>query len=202
MADTTRPTIASQLPEDIVEKIAEKRHQLLWAGIGLTLVGILALLFPVLTTLTVELMFGWVVVFAGLLTIYGAFSVEGTGPFFGELLLGLLKLGLGIYLLTHPGLGMLVLTLLLAAVFMVDGAVQIRWAFDMKRSESWVWMLLSGIVSIIAGLLIASGLPETKLFVLGLLVGVNFLSTGIAFIMLSQTVKRAGTATAGKLRAA
>ena len=51
-------------------------------------------------------------------------------------------------------------------------------------------MLLSGVVSIAVGLLIASGLPETSLFVLGLLVGVNFLSTGIAFIMLSQTVRR------------
>ncbi len=190
MTDTSRPTISAQFPEDMVEKIASKRTRFFWAGVGLTIAGILALLFPVFTTLTVELMFGWVLVLAGLVTIFGAFQVEGTGSFFGELLLGLLKLGLGVYLLTHPGVGILALTMLLAAVFLVDGAVQLRFAFDMKRSGSWVWMLLSGVVSIAVGLLIASGLPETSLFVLGLLVGVNFLSTGIAFIMLSQTVRR------------
>lgn len=48
-------------------------------------------------------------------------------------------------------------------------------------------MVLAGLVSIAAGLLIAAGLPESSLVVLGLLVGINFLGTGISFIMLSRT---------------
>ncbi|MCL4764604.1 MAG: HdeD family acid-resistance protein [Hyphomicrobiaceae bacterium] len=186
MSEATIPAAGRQMPHDLAERIASKRTEIFWIGVAMVIVGILALLFPVFTTFTVELMIGWVLVLAGLVTAYGAFSVEGTGPFFGELLLGLLKLGLGVYLLTHPGVGMIAITLLLATVFMVDGAVQLRFAFDMGRRGGWFWVLLSGLVSIAAGLLIAAGLPETSLFIMGLLVGINFLSTGIAFIVLSQ----------------
>ena len=197
MADTTatghipssRP-LGSALGDEMVAKLSGKRSHIFWAGLGLALVGILALLFPVFTSLTVELMFGWVLVFAGAFTIYSAFSVQGTGPFFGELLLGLLKLGIGVYLITHPGIGMVFLTLMLAAVFLVDGAVQMKFAFDMRPKEGWGWMLVSGLISVAAGLVIASGMPETSLFVLGLVVGINFLAMGISFMMLSSSLPK------------
>jgi uncharacterized membrane protein HdeD (DUF308 family) len=70
-------------------------------------------------------MVGWLLVLAGVVTIWDAFTVEGTGPFFGELLIGLLKLAFGVYLLRHPDVSMIALTLLLAAVFMIDGAIQV-----------------------------------------------------------------------------
>ena len=68
-----------------------------------------------------------------------AFTVEGTGSFFGELLIGLLKLALGVYLLRHPDVSIVALTLLLAAVFMVDGAVQVALAFELRPIDGWVW---------------------------------------------------------------
>lgn len=190
---TPRSPLGIPLGDDLVAKLAGNQWHIFWVGVGLTLVGILALLFPIFTSLTVELMFGWVLVFAGLVTLYGAFSVEGTGPFFGELLLGLIQLAIGVYLLTHPGVGMVFLTLLLAGVFIVDGAVQIKFAYDMKPKQGWGWVLASGIISIAAGLVIASGMPETSLFVLGLVVGINFLSTGIAFMLLSSTLPKTTT---------
>jgi uncharacterized membrane protein HdeD (DUF308 family) len=59
-------------------------------------------------------------------------------------------------------------------------------------------MLLSGLVSIAVGLIIAGGLPGISLVALGLVVGINFLSTGIAFILLSQSVPE-GTAREGSI---
>jgi uncharacterized membrane protein HdeD (DUF308 family) len=174
------------LRQDLYERLSEKKVQVFWKGVAMTVIGVLALLFPVFTTLTVELMVGWLLLFAGAATIYGAFSVEGTGPFFGELLLGLLKLALGLYLVRHPGLGIVALTLMLATVFMIDGAVQLGFALDVRPREGWIWIFVSGLISIGAGLLIAAGLPGTSLFALGILVGMNFFSTGIASIMLSR----------------
>lgn len=187
MSDATIPVTDQQLSHDLHEKIAARKTELFWIGIAMALVGILALLFPVFTTVTVTLMIGWVLILAGLVTFLGAFSVHGTGPFFGELLLGLLKLGLGVYILRHPGLAVVVITLMLAAIFMIDGAVKLGFSFEMRQRGGWFWMLLSALVSIAVGLLIAAGLPETSLFMLGLLVGINFLASGIAFIMLPQS---------------
>ena len=186
MSEATIPSERTGIPHDLIEKIENNRTTLMWIGIGMVLVGVLAILFPVFTTVAVTFMIGWVLILAGLVTFFGAFSLEGTGPFFGELLLALLKLALGVYLLRHPGVGIVVITLVLAAVFMVDGAVKLGFAIEMRKRGGWFWVVLSALVSIAAGLLIASGLPETSLFVLGLLVGINFLGTGISFIMLSR----------------
>lgn len=186
MSEATIPSERSGLPHDLIEKIENSRTTLLWIGIALVVVGILAMLFPVFTTVTATLMIGWVLILAGLVSFFGALSIEGTGPFFGELLLALLKLALGVYLLRHPGVGIVIITLVLAVMFMIDGAVRIGFAIEMRRRGGWFWMILSALVSIAAGLLIATGLPETSLFVLGLLVGINFLGTGISLIMLSR----------------
>lgn len=189
MPDNSDMILSPRLRQDLLERLSRKKDQIFWKGAAMTVVGLLALVFPGLTTFTVELTIGWLLVFAGAATLYGAFSVEGTGPFFGELLLGLLKLALGVFLLMHPGIGMIALTLMLAAVFMVDGAVQIGFALDVRPGEGWLWIFISGLISIGAGLLIAAGLPGTSLFVLGILVGINFLSTGLAWIMLSRALK-------------
>jgi uncharacterized membrane protein HdeD (DUF308 family) len=53
-------------------------------------------------------------------------------------------------------------------------------------TDGWVWVLGSALVSVAAGLLIAAGLPATSMFAIGMLVGINFLSTGLANIMLSR----------------
>jgi uncharacterized membrane protein HdeD (DUF308 family) len=188
MSENYDLTLGSRLRDGLVERLAAKKTQIFWTGVAMTAVGVLALLFPAVTTFSVEQMVGWLLLFAGAVTLFGAFSAEGVGPFFGQLLLGLLKLALGVYLLTHPGFGMVALTLMLAAVFMVDGAVQLVLAYDLRPKEGWIWILISGLLSIGAGLLIAGGLPGTSLVVLGILVGINFLSTGIGAIMLSRSL--------------
>ena len=152
----------------------------------MAVVGLLALLFPVAATFAVVVMVGWLLILAGAVTIWDAFTVEGTGPFFGELLIGLLKLVLGVYLLRHADVSMVALTLLLAAVLMIDGAIQVALAFELRPLEGWVWMLVAGLVAIAVALLIASELPGISLVVLGIYLGISFLSTGIARIMISR----------------
>ncbi|MFM7084348.1 MAG: HdeD family acid-resistance protein [Hyphomicrobium sp.] len=177
--------ISSGLTPTVLETLAEKRKHIVWTGIAMTIVGILALSFPFFTTITVEIFTGWIFLLAGATTTYGAFSLHGTGPFFGQLLFGLLKVALGIYMISHTEEGILGLTLILSALFMIDGAVQFGLALELRPHRGWFWIFASGLISISVGLLIAAGFPETSLFALGLLVGINFLSTGISLIFLS-----------------
>ena len=106
----------------LFDALAKKNDQLFWGGVAMAIVGALALLFPFGATLAIAIMAGWLLILAGAVTIADAFTVEGTGAFFGQLLIGLLKLALGVYLLRHPDVSMVLLTLLLAAVFVIDGA--------------------------------------------------------------------------------
>ena len=179
-------SVAKDITPRLYEKLAQKNDQLFWGGVALAVVGVLALIFPVAATFAVAVMVGWLLVLAGAVTIYDAFTVEGTGSFFGELLIGLLKLALGVYLLRHPDVSIVALTLLLAAVFMVDGAVQVALAFELRPIDGWVWVLLAGLVSIGVALLIAAELPAISLVALGVYLGISFLCTGIARVALSR----------------
>ena len=186
MAQRINQDLNPHLRQDLFERLAQRNDQLFWGGVAMAVVGVLALLFPVVATVAVAVMVGWILIFAGAATIYGAFTVEGTGPFFGELLIGLLKLALGVYLVRHPDVGMVALTLLLAAVFMIDGAVQVALSFELRPQDGWIWMLFAGLIAIGVGLLIAAELPSTSLVTIGILLGVSFLSTGIARIAFSR----------------
>ena len=174
------------LRQAVAERLKQRNDQLFWGGVAMAVVGLLALLFPVAATFAVVVMVGWLLILAGAVTIWDAFTVEGTGPFFGELLIGLLKLVLGVYLLRHADVSMVALTLLLAAVLMIDGAIQVALAFELRPLDGWVWMLVAGLVAIAVALLIASELPGISLVVLGIYLGISFLSTGIARIMISR----------------
>ena len=174
------------LRQALVEKLTKRNDQLFWGGVAMAVVGLLALLFPIAATFAVVVMVGWLLILSGAVTIWDAFTVEGTGSFFGELLIGLLKLAFGVYLRRHPDVSMVALTLLLAAVFMIDGAIQVALAFELRPMDGWVWVLLAGLVAIGVGLLIASELPSISLVALGVYLGISFLSTGIARIMVSR----------------
>jgi uncharacterized membrane protein HdeD (DUF308 family) len=178
----------SEDPVPIVREILTRRNEeLFWGGAALAAVGVAALVFPVASTFAVVLMVGWLLVLSGAVAILNAFTVEGTGPFFGELLLGLLKLAFGIYLFRHTDIGIVALTLLLATIFVVDGAVQMALAFELRPMDEWIWLLLSGLVSVGVGLLIAASLPSKfSLVALGAYMGISFLSTGVARIALSR----------------
>src|SRR5690606_9955877 len=92
------------------------------------------------------------------------------------------------YLLMNPAAGIVTLTILLAALFLVEGAVQLSFAFEMRAQQSWIWMLFSRLVSIAVGLIIAAGLPGISLFALRLAAATNCVRSVIALILLPQSL--------------
>jgi uncharacterized membrane protein HdeD (DUF308 family) len=66
------------------------------------------------------------------------------------------------------------------------------YAVDHRRqlTGSWVWMLLSGIIDIILAGIILLGLPETAVWALGLLVGINMLFGGAALIAMAFAARQ------------
>src|SRR5512135_3460953 len=79
--------------------------KLFWIGLVTVVLGIAAIAFPFISTKAVTLLVGWLLLIFGLITLINSFSIQGTGPFFGALLLGLLSLAAGVYMLFHPVVG-------------------------------------------------------------------------------------------------
>lgn len=177
---------AENIQADFKEAVKENKSSLMWIGILMAFTGAVAIFFPYAATVTTNFMVGFLFVFTGILGVLHSFSIKGTGPFFGALLMGLITIVAGVFLISNPAEGILLLTLTVGIVFIFEGAYQIFAAFEYRPAKGWGWMLVSAIISIAVGLLIVSKLPGTGLFVLGLLLGINFLSTGISMIMLSR----------------
>jgi uncharacterized membrane protein HdeD (DUF308 family) len=165
--------------------------QLLILGVAMALIGIAALVYPFIATIVAALLVGWVFLFSGVFMAIGAFSIHGTGPFFSALLFGLISIVAGVFLIFNPLGGAVTLTLVIGILFMFQGASELVFAFEMRPHTGWIVMLISGIASIILAVLIVAGWPAASSVVLGILLGVNFLTTGIGYIAISRFVRPA-----------
>ena len=164
-------------------------NRLLWLGLAMTTLGIAAIAFPMFSTLVAALLVGWAFLVSGALTFFGSFSIHGTGPFFGALLLSLISLSAGSFLLFNPLAGAVALTLLVGVIFALQGAFELVFALEVRPHLGWLGMLVSGIASVILSLVIAAGWPAISTIALGILLGVNFVSTGIAYVIVSRTMR-------------
>ena len=162
-------------------------------GVVMALLGILAIAMPVVATLATSIFIGWLLVVGGVLGLYAVYSAGKDAPgFWWNLVTAILYLAAGIVLLGNPVTGALSLTLVLAAYLLAGGVAKIVLGFQHKREipQAWLWVLFSGLVDIVLGFLIIMGLPATAFWAIGLLVGINLLMMGVAFVVTALSCKK------------
>ncbi len=170
------------------KEVRKETSRLMWLGAALLIVGVVAVAFPMVSTLVAALFVGWLLVVTGALGLFVAFPIRGAGPFFGALLFSLLSIAAGVFILARPTIGELALTISLGALFMVQGAFEAGLAFEFRPARGWGWMLLSAAASVVLSIIILSGLPQLSLVTLGILIGVNFISSGLAYLVIGGAV--------------
>jgi uncharacterized membrane protein HdeD (DUF308 family) len=150
-------------------------------GIALILAGLFVLGDIMVATLISAIFIGIVAIVIGVFEIVHAFWSKGWGGFLWQILLGVLYFAFGVVLVSQPVSGALVLTYMLGLILLISGFVRLFLGFRHWNAGGWL-LLLSGIVGAIAGLVIISGWPTTGLWVLGLLLGVDLLAHGVAWL--------------------
>jgi uncharacterized membrane protein HdeD (DUF308 family) len=171
------------------DRLRAASPRLFWLGFIMVLLGLAALAFPIFSTLAATILVGWALLISGVAMFISSFWLHGTGPFFGANLFGLLSAVAGVFLLFNPFAGAVALTLVVGVMFMFQGAAELMFAMEMRPASGWLGMLLSGLASIALAIIIASGWPGISVFVLGLLFGINFLTTGLGYIFISRAFK-------------
>lgn len=178
------------LGNKMIKKIKTESKHLLRFSCFMIVIGALAIIFPVVSTLAVNYFIGGTLMFSGIAQIFYCSSVRGTSAYFGALLLALLTMAASLFMIFNPLASVMLLTLILAALFIVEGIFQILLSTKLKPHAKWGWVLFSGIVSLALGVFIASGLAEFSLVFLGILLGINFITTGFAFLLLFAQLKK------------
>jgi uncharacterized membrane protein HdeD (DUF308 family) len=188
---TSEPTI-TDIQDSVRNAVRLHWHFFLAQGVIMTILGILAIIWPQLSTVAVSVYVGWLFLLSGVLGLVTMFLAPAVSAFFWSLFTAALCLFVGILLLWHPVEGAISLTLVLIAFFIAEGVFQIAASLSHRDAfpDSWGWLLASGIVDLILAALIISGWPGTAGWVLGLIVGVNLITSGIAIVMVAVTARR------------
>ena len=183
----TNPSDINRLERRVTSALGDTWRFLLIEGIILLVLGAAAIIVPPIATLAVEILVGWLFLISGIVGLVMTFMMRHAPGFWWSLFSAVVGIAAGVALLGWPGTGVLSLTLLLIAFFILEGVATIMYALDHKRELSGRWglMLASGIVDLALAAIIFAGLPGTAAWAIGLLVGINMLFGGAALIGLA-----------------
>jgi len=171
----------------------EKRSandRLNWLGIVLIALGVAAVLTPAVAGSAVVIVIGFILLIGGIVAVVRGLKAEAGMEKAMGLILGIITALAGIAIISHPLFGLAFLTLLLVGYFVAEGVWKIVVSFRYKPATGWKWLLASGVLSLILGLLIWSQWPVSGLWDVGVLVGVNLVSTGLALVTLASTLNK------------
>jgi uncharacterized membrane protein HdeD (DUF308 family) len=155
--------------------------------------GMIAIASPLIAGVVIVYVVAWTAIFDGVFQIVYAFRAQSGGRMILELLLGLLYVVAGVFILMHPKPGLLALTLVIAAFLLVYGVFALVLAFQMRPLSGWGWILFDAIVTILLGILIWVHWPSNSEWVVGTLIGISFIVSGVSRLMLSLSVRRVAT---------
>lgn len=144
--------------------------------------GIIALGSVVAATVASVFVIGVMMALAGIAEIIHGFQMRSWGRFFLWIITGALYLVAGIIAFADPLLASLVLTLLLGIGLLLAGIVRGLLAIRFRWAPGWGWVLASGIVTVLVGLVIIAGWPTSSLYVLGIVLGVDLVFAGVGWI--------------------
>lgn len=152
------------------------------AGIILLVLGFFSVLLPLVATMVFETMFGVMFLIGGITLLLQSFQCRRWRGFLLQMFGGVLYTGVGVFLLLYPLAGVLTLTAVLAAFFLVQGAFRIVLALQIRDTKNWGWMWVSGLATVLLGVVIYGSLPTSATWAIGLLVGIDFIFAGSALV--------------------
>ncbi|MDR3528655.1 MAG: HdeD family acid-resistance protein [Rhizomicrobium sp.] len=161
-------------------------------GIGLVVLGVIALILPALASIGVALVLGWLLFLGGALGAVTTCVGRDAPGFWWTLLSSFVAMGAGILLFLWPAVGVWSLTLVLTVFLVADGVVTIMVAFAHRRAthQHWYWMLFNGALDLLFAAIILVALPASSFVVVGVVVGIDLVFGGATLVALTLAAHR------------
>jgi uncharacterized membrane protein HdeD (DUF308 family) len=167
-------------------------------GILMLVLGMLAVTLPIISTLEIELLVGWLFIVGGFFRGANILRQRELPAFWWSLVSAAAAVAIGAILIARPLQGVITLTIVMTAFFVVEGVAAVFIAIDFRRHlHNWSWTLFSGLINLLLAYLIWKGWPNSATWVIGLYVGVNMIFLGIPLIMTAIAARSIGSDTNG-----
>jgi uncharacterized membrane protein HdeD (DUF308 family) len=169
-----------------------KRYSLWYLIQGLLLVGagILAVIYPAISSAAVIILLGWLLIISGVVQGLSLIGARHVPHFWLQLISVILAVLIGFLFLRDPEQGLLTITLLLIVFFMIEGISKVVFALTIRPFPHWGWVLASGLVGIVLSLVLWASLPVTAVWLIGFLLGIQLISVGAAIAYLAWQVRQ------------
>ncbi len=180
MSSMSVETASHVIREAMREKVKRHSFWYILQSVLMILGGILALVFPIISSVAIVIFLGWLLIFSGVLQAFSLIDVRHVPHFWLQLVSVVLSVLVGILFLRNPGAGLLTLTLLLIVFFMVEGISKIIFSLTIRPFPNWGWVFASGLVGILLAFYLWANTPVTAIWLLGVLLGIELISEGAA----------------------
>ena len=152
--------------------------------------GIMAIIVPPASGIAVTILVGWLMIFSGGAHIAYSWQARKGGGLFWGILVGILYGFTGGYILAHPVAGLTSLTLVLAVYLLLESILEAILSFQLRPLSGSGWLLFDGIVTFILAIMVWGSWPASSLWVIGTLVGVSMICSGVSRLMVSLGAHR------------
>ncbi len=158
--------------------LARSWKLLMAAGVFAIFIGCIAILVPAVAAVGTAIFIGWILVIAGAFLVAAAFSAHSIGTVVLRLLWAALTVVVGVWLIVEPHNGTLTLTLVLGIYFLFMGITRVTVAFLARGQQNAGLVGLSGVCSLLIGILVLAKFPSSADWAIGLLVGIDLIFAG------------------------
>jgi uncharacterized membrane protein HdeD (DUF308 family) len=159
-----------------------------WLGVLTMALGTVVLFNAVIASAAIVSVTGIFLLLGGALQIALGFWAEGLRNRILTWCLGALTAFLGWSFMANPLAGMISLSTFLLILLAASGIVQILFAFRVRGTRFFWFLLLAGSVSVVLAIILLSS-PDATLALLGILLGVQMLSVGATLASMGMFLK-------------
>ncbi|HPW45219.1 MAG TPA: HdeD family acid-resistance protein [bacterium] len=175
---------------DLTKAVHNSWKWFLSVGVLLIILGIIAISAPLAAAIAIEILLGWIFVGSGIIRAIHLYQERKASGFLSKIVGALLYLAAGGILLLFPVRGVATLTLILAIFFILSGVLRIVTSLELRSLPNWGWILLSGSLAILLGIMIWTRWPSSSAWAIGLMVGIDFLFGGLSLVMCAIAMKK------------
>ena len=170
-----------------IEELRRSWGWFLALGIVFILLGAICVIGDVSATFATVFVFGWILLFSGVVALIHAFRTHSGSGFLLSLLTAVFRGFTGYLLIRYPLVGAAGLTLILASFFVVAGIFRAVGA-GMLKFPRWGWSVFSGVLSVVLGTMLLAQMPMSTLWFIGFAIGVDLIFDGVSLIGFATAV--------------
>jgi len=175
--------------EELSQEVSRHAGWSIFMGVLTAAVGAVMIIYPLATAAASTVFIGAALLVAAVAQLVFAFTSPTAGRFLLKLLLGFLYGVAGLCLIVLPGMGVVTLTAVLGVMLITEAVVETVLGFSVPSGAGRGWFFLSGLFSLLLGILIIAQWPVSSIWAIGTLVGAGVLFSGITRIVTSSWVR-------------